>query len=729
MTGAGGRWGRVLPAAFALSAAAAVAARAAGAPEAVVASASAPVLLAGAALPVLLFWSPVEPNALKLLSLASLLSPPVLAALHGLSGLLPGPFSGRPFGQSASMAAFGVVALANAAALARPARLAPLGRAAWIAVAGALALGGFVAAVTTGLGDALRLESSAALWHAGVAEMIERRGPWENPWLAGTPLPFSPAYALLGSTFAGALGTAHPTAFALVGAWSVASVPVSLYLFAAPLFREPARVLGAAFAGLLAWNAGGALAALGAPDRSAAEGWAAALGGLAPGGPGAVAYGLATFVRPDPAAPALAYAAAGWMAAAHGVRHGARPWVGLAGLLLGLAVLLEPLVGLGALLAAAAAALAAPGASGVRAPFLAVAGAWSLPGLWAVRRFGLVAGPPDGVAVAPGLADVLVPAWPLALATLGLAAGRWRTAGGAGDEAGRRTILVLALAGTVVPAALGVAAERPGASAAAVRLASLALGVLAAGGLVDLAQGGGALRAGPRRLAAAALALSIAAGGVRAAWVAGGAHLALARRDVPAREVGGRLVPESLAGHDEPGEGLLPEKVAATPVQVERARAARRRHLARAYAWLAGDGRRLVAGGPVPVLVRRVGEAEEGPLAPDPATLYADLPLWVDRWRALAGGSLRWEPRHAKIRDLYTAPSAWDPFLMRELAELGRPAFFLVEEVDREATYPRGAWKPFRGVDLRLERLGAERVHVAGTVAVYLWRPPEAGER
>jgi hypothetical protein len=47
---------------------------------------------------------------------------------------------------------------------------------------------------------------------------------------------------------------------------------------------------------------------------------------------------------------------------------------------------------------------------------------------------------------------------------------------------------------------------------------------------------------------------------------------------------------------------------------------------------------------------------------------------------------------------------------------------FLVEEADREATV-RGEYRPFRGVDLELERLGAERVHVIGTAAVYYWRP------
>ena len=63
---------------------------------------------------------------------------------------------------------------------------------------------------------------------------------------------------------------------------------------------------------------------------------------------------------------------------------------------------------------------------------------------------------------------------------------------------------------------------------------------------------------------------------------------------------------------------------------------------------------------------------------------------------------------------------------MWEFESLGRAAIFLVEEQDRAATYPRGQWKPFRGIDLRLQRLGCERVHVEGTVAVYLFQPGSA---
>ena len=115
--------------------------------------------------------------------------------------------------------------------------------------------------------------------------------------------------------------------------------------------------------------------------------------------------------------------------------------------------------------------------------------------------------------------------------------------------------------------------------------------------------------------------------------------------------------------------------------------------------------------------------AETAALAPDPLTLYADLPLWVDRHGEHATRSSRWSPRQQRIADLYGDPGKWDMRLMTEFESLGRAAIFLVEEQDRAATYPRGTWKPFRGIDLRLERLGCERVHVEGTLAVYLFRP------
>ena len=44
------------------------------------------------------------------------------------------------------------------------------------------------------------------------------------------------------------------------------------------------------------------------------------------------------------------------------------------------------------------------------------------------------------------------------------------------------------------------------------------------------------------------------------------------------------------------------------------------------------------------------------------------------------------------------------------------------KEADREATF-RGPYMPFRGGDIELKRLGAERVHVSGSVSVYHWSP------
>ena len=72
-------------------------------------------------------------------------------------------------------------------------------------------------------------------------------------------------------------------------------------------------------------------------------------------------------VRVGPGAPALALAAAAWMCAAHALRHGQRPWVGLCGLLHALSAFIDPCLGLAAALATGAAALVHPGIARVRA--------------------------------------------------------------------------------------------------------------------------------------------------------------------------------------------------------------------------------------------------------------------------------------------------------------------------------------------------------------------------
>ncbi len=122
-----------------------------------------------------------------------------------------------------------------------------------------------------------------------------------------------------------------------------------------------------------------------------------------------------------------------------------------------------------------------------------------------------------------------------------------------------------------------------------------------------------------------------------------------------------------------------------------------------------------------------VGDRGRGELELHLAPLYADLPLWCDQSEASGGGSGRFPVRRERVGGLFEERGHFDPNALRELVHLDRPAVMLVEEADRDTTQPGGKQGTFRGVDLDLERLGAKRVHVIGTIAVYHWRPEEPG--
>jgi hypothetical protein len=202
-----------------------------------------------------------------------------------------------------------------------------------------------------------------------------------------------------------------------------------------------------------------------------------------------------------------------------------------------------------------------------------------------------------------------------------------------------------------------------------------------------------------------------------------GRRVELARSPLMVHTSGGELAPAYPSERTHPGTGLLDPRVWAPPAEVSRAELVRRRHRGLAYAWLRAHRDSLGADA---VLWRSLGvrgDRSRGDLGLHLAPLYCGLPLWCDTAQASAGGSPRWEPRRKRMRELFELPAAPDPHSLRELERLGRPAVFLVEEFDREATHPRGKWLPFRGVDIDLARLGAERVHVVGTVAIYLWTP------
>lgn len=670
-------------------------------------SAAAVLLVFGAGYPWLVRWSPVEPSPLKVALYAGLLSPLVVGlALFLFELALPTAQAWR--------ATWGVVAASQLLALGRrPCKFEPLGKAAWASVALALALGGTVAWLLFGGQNAPRLVHDGALFQAGVAQAMERGLPWENPWFAGAPLPVVPAHPFLVRVVSEALGTTTPGALALLACVAPVATCVALYLLAAPLYREPKRVVLAAPIALLAVNAlGGLLPLRGEPGET----WAGDLARLGLGQTsGGVLYGLAAFVRPGSAAIGTAYAVATLSAAAHGLRHGRRPWVGLTVLLALATTLVHPWLGFATAGAVLAVALAHPGAPGVRGRLVTALAFAALPALFVLRTFGLEVAP-SAAPAAPFMPTAVSALGLQAVLALGLVGGRWLGAGGPGDERGRATILALVVAAGAAALAFAVVAG-PG-RADLVHLAALVAGVLAAGGAVDaLGRGGGP------RLAAGAVGLALVLGAARADAHALGVHRELSTRRERTLEEGRRIVPQFVEAARTFGDGLLPGNVVATPAQARDAAEVRRRHLALAYRWLREE---LPREGARPILVRAPAEADPAAVDPDPAALYAHLPLWVDR-EALAFGAPRWEIRHERMRRLYSDPQYFEPAFMKEFEALARPVVFLVEERDRERTVPRGAWRPFRGIDVRLERHGAQRVHVEGTVALYLWRPSTAG--
>jgi len=187
------------------------------------------------------------------------------------------------------------------------------------------------------------------------------------------------------------------------------------------------------------------------------------------------------------------------------------------------------------------------------------------------------------------------------------------------------------------------------------------------------------------------------------------------------RVTDGGLEPGFPSEEDLPGTGLVSQDIMVAPHEVDEAWLVRRRHRGLAYRWIRENLEEEL--GTDAVLWRSLaggGDRGIGPARVHLAPLYAGLPLWCDT--TAMSVSDRHEPRREHVRGMFEVRGVYDPHSLHELEHLERPAVFLVEEADREATY-RGPYRQYRGVDVELERLGARRVHVVGTVAVYHWRP------
>ncbi len=620
-----------------------------------------PIVFAGAAWPIVLLWSPTEPSPLKLALLAGVGSPPLYAATWAVARSFLDP-------AHADAATMGCFALLQLAALHRRLAFEPLGKAAWLALA--LAAAAAIVAARSLLANASALLwCDGVLWHSGIALGLERRFPPENPWLAAASPSTAWSFDVLVRTLARALDVFPALALATAAALAALWTGIGLALLGAPLWRELRRALAVP---LCAWFGPHALGGI--------LDW---FPGRAPQPEGRIVEsGLAPFLDPGPSAPLLALCVAIWLCAAHALRHGRRPWVGLCGMFSCFAVALDPPLGLTAVLPVVLVALVHPGASGVRERVLAALLLSLVPALAVASFLGWRLEP-----VPRSLVQVDGRGWLEALALLVLAAlplvrGRWQREGGAGDERGRRTILWLLvtalLAAIAAPWTCALFAQR---QLDFLRLATLVAAVLAAGGIVDLARSHAPL--------ALALVLALGAGGGSRLWKSMGDAARRAERTF-------ELALES--------DGL---------------RSTRDDDLARAYDWLRTN---LARSGKDPVLLRSVSRREDHlgrNHIPHVAPLLSGLSTWCDWSDDHAGGDPRWEPRHDRLERLYAESRVgepatdWDPTILRELDLLGRPAVILVEEDDRRATRMQ--------IERRLSAIGARLAHEEGSVALWSW--------
>ncbi len=668
------------------------------------------MLFFGAGFPVLMRWAPHEPSLLKVVVYASLLSPLVTLAAWGLCHATLDPDWVWP-------ATFGVLALLQVASLGRSLSTDALGGAAKATLGLAIGVAVFWGWMLLGENPALRLQSEGSVFQSGLAASLQRGLPLENPWLAGTPLIHHPGSAALLSLLGAGLKLAPSMVAGWISVWSAFLIPLIVYLLAAPVFQEARRTLLAVMFGVLGW---GTLCGWGLHGPS-----------------GTMASVLASPARPlglyflpgDGAAGAMLYALAGWLAASHGLRHGRRPWMGLMGMAHGVALVLHPPVGLAAWLATAAACGSVRGGAAVNSFLILCLSA--LPGFYLLRLYGMASAPVlAGSQGMDGGGAILWGGVPLLCACLG-----WLAKPSASAEAGHRawavgaqsiegavtkdradgqrraiaqhrSLFVAMVCFSCVPLALLWNVPAWGAASVG-RTAGWALGILAAGGCMQAWD-----RGGTARVASTLVGIVLLVGGARQYYVVLRPLLPSALEPQAVSEHGPYVVPKVPSLEEAPGDGLLSQTVVSTPAQVAAAKGARRRHWGAALKWL----RENYAGrDSAPILIKAVGEATQEPVRPSPIVLYANMPLWVDRWLALAPRSSRWAPRHRAIRKAFGEPGGFVASIQREWRMLGRELVFLVTEDDRQVT--RGT------LEHELQRFGAKELHREGTVTLWAWSP------
>ncbi|MFT7679304.1 MAG: hypothetical protein ACI8QC_003305 [Planctomycetota bacterium] len=653
---------------------------------------SAPILLGGAAYPLLLRATPGEPAFLKVLLFGVLGSPFVLLLIAAVARLFLPP-------RQAMGAAFLAVAFLQPLALGRPLRFERPGAAAVSALALAVGLGSYLAWLLFADAGGARQLVPGALRHAGLAQGLLRAGPLENPWLAGTPAHWASAYHGLTALVAASLELDVVRAQAVLAVGAATCMPLALYFLAAPIWQRAGACALAAPMALFGWNAAAGLRGLSGPPQEGLGFWAQQLAQLTGSAtPGALHYGLSSFVAAGPELLATTLAVAAWMAGAHALRHGARPWPALCALLHLAAISVDPRLGV----VAGLATLCAYVLLVLRPTTRKAAGAsmgWAALAIL-LLGFALVRLLPAGSSQYPepapwdahpsnfGLALVFAAGPMLVLGLLGLLPSARRMNDGEGNSGGGVVALLLGVA-VLIPAAgaahelLGVGKlehlARPAADI--LRLGSFPLGVLAAGGLASLLRGSMG-----RRVVGASLALILGFGAVRMSLHAAGAHQELAQLQGPLVERGTQLDLAQVRPQDEAFAAALMD-LREDPV----ARAGNPILLCA-----------LDAGGP----------PREGPeFARNRlhlAGLVADMPLLLCVSRQVEFGQRQGPQREELLSRAFTSDKGASPEWVPLLVGLERPVVVLVRETDRVRTTPVGKRGSARGIELDLGRFGAK---------------------
>jgi len=491
-----------------------------------------------AAGPLVRWAAPREPAVLKTLLFTVLFSPPLVAAVWMAS-------SGLAARREVAIGAALLLLLAGALkgkdeAAPEPERL---GRAQVLAVALSV---GFALLVGLALFQGVAARASFhGLLHSSILQVTANGLPPENPWLAGEPLGYYWVWHALGAAVGDVLWLAPTKALALLNVWSAATLPLSLYFFAAPLWQRGGRDLASVGLGLLGlnllggfvWIAGGAhFVAPAASAELLANLRELVTGGVDP----RLAWGPSKFGNLSSYPAALAMLAGGLVAAGHALRGGApndgleaasrRVWMGLAGIGLGLSCLLNPLVGAAGFLAAGGVALMRR-----RWGFLLVAVLASVPSALEVLAAGARRGE-SGVELglrSEGLWGPLLALAPLlfgALVVVVLARPR---------EVGARAFFDLAWVGAATSFVIAVVVVLPEHNEYKfVRTAALFLAPLAAGAPFVLWARGGGLR-----LAGGLLAVLFVIGATTGSYLGGRSYAAWSHVPMALSEAGGRLTP------------------------------------------------------------------------------------------------------------------------------------------------------------------------------------------